>query len=760
MNNQSTAKTIALQVFQQGTKILAYWADTQVLEGFNCESNEVINQSKQLLNWQNNCQIEPLRLLFDHVKISNDEQNLSHYLAPKIISDEFPNLPYPQENRPDLEKFKQQVKQDLESLHFNQELWNNLDFLSVLLEKYGSFLAFTAVDIALTDVVKSTAAIASALAITEDSENLTLISGDLSGIQNFIYTISSDGALKSLRARSFYLELVTEEIVQQLLEKLQLPRSSVIYAGGGNLYILAPQLNNLETIINDLKKSFNKWLFRTFDGKIFLALDFVELPIKNLNNQELSKAWQEIPQKLGRQKQRKFDSLLDQYLTIKPSYQACQVCHKDDQLKLKPLNKNETLSSQACWQCCQMFQLGSELFKVKAIARFAAGKKRHFPQSVFKICIARSDYYLFTKLRPDYKNAKTLYLINNWNLAEYEQGNTTNLLLGNYYKVTEIEGETGFMRAEEMTEKAEGIARVGYLRMDVDNLGKIFAKGLGNKQNLSRLSSLSRQMTYFFKVYLNSLAKNRDREFLLHNFQSLTQSARDNLLFIYAGGDDLFISGVWHEVVEFAFDIYQSFRAYTGYNSDITLSGGIALETAKFPLYQAATESGEAESEAKNNGRDSLGLFGEVFKWEEWLGKTDINVNQINCLTSDTRTYLGGNTTLELFGILPIVNQLQDTAKFTYSRNFIQNLLTVAKIQEQKVKEIEDKKRTETYNNELQDIRYYLHLPKIAYTLARLPNNVKNNPNFKPISTALKSPYNAPYFRAIATWIELLHRSS
>lgn len=93
------------------------------------------------------------------------------------------------------------------------------------------------------------------------------------------------------------------------------------------------------------------------------------------------------------------------------------------------------------------------------------------------------------------------------------------------------------------------------------------------------------------------------------------------MLFIYAGGDDLFISGVWNEVIDFAFEIYQSFRKYTGYNPSVTLSAGISFAGAKYPLYQSANESGEAEEKAKGNGRDSLGLFGEVFKWEEWLGK-------------------------------------------------------------------------------------------------------------------------------------------
>jgi CRISPR-associated protein Csm1 len=57
------------------------------------------------------------------------------------------------------------------------------------------------------------------------------------------------------------------------------------------------------------------------------------------------------------------------------------------------------------------------------------------------------------------------------------------------------------------------------------------------------------------------------------------------------------------------------------------------------------------------------------------------------------------------------------------------------------------------------DIRYFLHLPKIAYTLTRLPNHVLEKTDFEPVRISLKSPYNAPYFRAIATWIELLNRS-
>jgi CRISPR-associated protein Csm1 len=287
--------------------------------------------------------------------------------------------------------------------------------------------------------------------------------------------------------------------------------------------------------------------------------------------------------------------------------------------------------------------------------------------------------------------------------------------------------------------------------MDVDRLGQIFAKGLDyyQIQTLPRLAGLSRQMSYFFKVYLNSLAKERSENIPSKNFkQFLPKNEEYNILFIYAGGDDLFISGAWNEVVDFAFDIYQCFRAYTGYNPDITLSGGISIDDIKFPLYQAAKTSGEAEDNAKGNGKDSLGLFGQVFKWDEWLGRQ--NFNNID---DDVKNYLHSEKLPDLFGVFPFVERLeQKNIGVNYSRNFVRNLLITAQIQEQALKKFkEDKKSQEALGT-----RYYLHLPKIAYTLARLPKEVLEDIDFR---TSLKNPYNAPYFHAIATWIELLNRS-
>lgn len=765
MIQTSATFNAALQIAQQAVTLLAKWAEPQLANKYpHLTDDNIVTKAKQILSWNDQHELKALRLLFDYVKLDKG-QDKQYYWQPKAIENNDPTIPYPQlEAATDFRNLKTEIKSAIEDL--NNDDWQNLSLLTLIIEKFGSFLSLGESDVALVDIAKTTAAVAAAIANNPNTTELNLIAGDLSGIQKFIYTISSDGALKSLRARSFYLELVTEEVVQQLLTRLKLPRTNIIYAGGGNLYILADGTENTKKTVEQVGEQFNEWLVNEFEGKVFLALDCLKFSITDIATPKFSAHWSDATTQLAAYKSRKFANQISNFTEPRDSHEPCGVCHRDDVETLKPLNPNEPNSALACGTCCRMFGLGSRMFGIKVIVRSPREDiKDKLDTLSFEISGTKIYYHLFPKWKQIVPDSDTALLVNDWNLEHYQFKHFRNaypLLLGNYGQQSqeeseEVEGRRGFMRAGEMAQEAEGINRVGYLRMDVDRLGQIFAKGLGGKQTLPRLAGLSRQMSYFFKVYLNSLAKKRQEDFIdhcqnnnlgvLNNAKYLTAGERKNLLFIYAGGDDLFVSGAWNEIIEFAFDVYQCFRAYTGNNPDITLSAGISIDNAKSPLYQAAHLSGEAEDAAKGNGRDSLGLFGQVFKWDEWLGIEDINI-----IDSEIKQYLHPEIKPNLLGVLPFVKRLeQQNIGVNYSRNFVRNLLITAQIQEQALKKFEEDKKSQ----EALGTRYYLHLPKIAYTLARLPKNVLDDNDFR---TSLKSPYNAPYFRAIATWIELLNR--
>lgn len=765
MNNLD-AYYYALQVVREGVCILAEWANVELTNKFPFfTETDAVKRAKHLLSWDSNCKIKPLKSLFDSVKLSRGQDKI-HYWHPQAIADKSPLIPYPQVNEPvenDFDGLKLEIENSINSL--DEKDWENISLLTLILEKYGSFISFGNSDVALIDIVKSTAAVAGTLANNSNLNQLTLIAGDLSGIQKFIYTISSDGALKSLRARSFYLELVTEEVVQQVLQGLELPRQNVIYAGGGNLYILAAETENIQNLIQEIRQQFNEWLLKEFQGKVFLALDCLSFAIKDIATENFAVHWSNVTKCLAKQKTQKFSEQISDFIQPQNSYEPCKVCHRDDTENLKQLNSQESNSVLACSTCRRMFELGGQLLRLEAIVRSQSDSlevsqnqdiANKLDTLTFQLpangkrSAVNIYYHLFKEWKQIVPENDTVFLINDWTIEHYKFRHfrkSVPLLLGNYAR--ESHEEIGcIMRTNEMAEKAKGISRIGYLRMDVDRLGRIFAEGLRDKKNLARTAGLSRQMSYFFKVYLNSLAEARKVNIPENIKQLETEDERVNLLFIYAGGDDLFVSGAWNEVVEFGFDVYQCFRAFTGNNPDITLSGGISLAEPKFPLYQAAKESGKAEDAAKDNGRDSLGLFGQVFKWNEWLG-----IKDIEDIDAEIKAYLQPESLPSLLGILPFVERLNNqNIGVNSSRNFVRNLLITAEIQEKALEKFRDNKKSP----EALGTRYYLHLPKIAYTLARLEKGVLEDQDFR---KSLKSPYNAPYFRAIATWIELLNRS-
>lgn len=158
---------------------------------------------------------------------------------------------------------------------------------------------------------------------------------------------------------------------------------------------------------------------------------------------------------------------------------------------------------------------------------------------------------------------------------------------------------------DQLAENAQGIKRWGVLRMDVDNLGKLFHKGLGDTASISRIASLSFGLRLFFEGWLPHAADD--------------DATLENKLYIqYAGGDDLFVVGAWDALPVFAERVRDAFREFTGKNPAFGLSGGIVLVESKFPLYQAAQLAEDAEHRAKHwrgAEKDGIAFLEDATDW-------------------------------------------------------------------------------------------------------------------------------------------------
>ena len=111
-----------------------------------------------------------------------------------------------------------------------------------------------------------------------------LYTADFSRIQRFIYTVHTEGALRSLRSRSFFLELLMEHYMDELLDGCGLTRTNIIYSGGGHCYLLLPNTAAVQQTLADWNRAFNGWLNEQFGVQLFLANGWTPCSANDLCN--------------------------------------------------------------------------------------------------------------------------------------------------------------------------------------------------------------------------------------------------------------------------------------------------------------------------------------------------------------------------------------------------------------------------------------------------------------------------------------------
>ncbi len=434
--------------------------------------------------------------------------------------------------------------------------------------------------------------------LNPDDNKYLLIGCDISGVQDFIYTISSSDALKSLRARSFYLEMLAEHIADEILDNLNLFRTNLIYIGGGGFYILSQNTKEAIDKVSQIKENINKWLLDEFGGRLYTNIEFVPFAgkefglNKEMNCYGIQNIWGELSNKIEYSKKTKFNNLFKEIFKVEEPHEktrTCLICHTDSRELID-------VDSQAfCSTCASLINLGGKI-KSKYLRYIAKSDDEFQPDdncAVFQI--QKTLYLLCDDNTLKKQKYEKYYVINSWDISDYKMTNSTQLNIGNYY----YEKAKDF---ESLADESDGIKNIAVLRMDVDNLGKIFTRGIHQSEaNFSRMTSISRNLSLFFKFYINFILNGK-----LQGIDQLRISENNfgrerRVVIIYSGGDDIFIVGAWNEVAEAAVDINKCLRKYTCDNPDITLSAGITLHESGYPLYQMARLSKNAEFAAKNN---------------------------------------------------------------------------------------------------------------------------------------------------------------
>ena len=446
-----------------------------------------------------------------------------------------------------------------------------------------------------------------------------LASGDLSGIQNFIYTVPSAGALKSLRGRSFYLELLIENIIDELLEKLALSRANLLYAGGGNFYVLLPNTSKVKMALEELQLKVNKWFLQKWGSSLYLSLGWAECSgndFKAGEENSLGMVYRAVREQISRDKHSRYsmDDLSELFSPTseinktRDNTRECSICHNS---AVELISYGDG-GIEACPNCKALRDLGERLLRGDVLAVYSNSSPNR--TEVALPSLTGEMFLSVSKLdnaEEECLEAERIYIKNKMYTGRLL---ATRLWMGDYVTQNEQGQTLEFKDLADLSgggKENSGISRLGILRADVDNLGAAFMAGFPKGYTtLGRNTALSRQLSIFFKCYINTLCRGEmpddQKKFFLFDEKA---NQKRNIHIIYSGGDDMFLVGAWDDLLELSVDIRRAFQRFS--NDKLNFSAGFALFPVLCPITEMARRTGEMESYAKDkDGKNSISLFG------------------------------------------------------------------------------------------------------------------------------------------------------
>ncbi len=529
---------------------------------------------------------------------------------------------------------------------------------------------------------------------------------DISGIQSFIYNISSNKAAVSLKGRSYYLHLLMDTVIGEVLKNndINLSKLQVIYSSGGKAYLFLPNTTKVKNALDGIESALLRALWDIHKDSLYVCIGTVPFRydfqmvddkyksriIAEEDNKEvevdMGELWKLASEAAARKKHRRFEQVITNdengiftelfgennkgielkepefydAVTGAPVYEVGKSLEGDDGLKI-----SENTEKQV--------QLGRVLKDVDFVFSFTQKHKfeEYYTDSRLKLSIRplelSTGYHLFDDENLADNDAEFRRIVSSSDvhcsainrtdfMSLAMKGDNASYGYSFYGGNKQPENSKNERKTfHDLVKKDGKDTKLGILRMDVDNLGTIFIKGLESSlKTFSAYATLSAQLDLFFSGYINII---REKE-----------KYKDYISILYSGGDDVFAVGRWDLLLDFGIEVRTAFKEFTTHNPDFDLSTGFVRTGAKFPISKGAAIAGDAESNAKNftrfihdndenkGNRAAINLFGESVGWEEWE-----KVEQYKELLNSIIDQGGGKSILHRLQSMKLMKDAQNT---------------------------------------------------------------------------------------------------
>ncbi|MBF0415317.1 MAG: type III-A CRISPR-associated protein Cas10/Csm1 [Magnetococcales bacterium] len=489
----------------------------------------------------------------------------------------------------------------------------------------GGFLPIPA-DVSLYDHSKAVAALAVALWRYHDEratlesvfsadgwrnesqeDEFFLIQGDFSGIQEFIFASgeTSDKAAKRLRGRSFMVSLLTELAAMKVLQAFALPVTSQITNAAGKFLIVAPRLPDAEERVRRVAKELDQWfLDHTF------GISAIGLATTAANRRDFAKgdAFKKLINHLfaalDQSKRRRFDLCG----TTNPALFSLDYSGGDCAIDgRRPGTETWEGDKKICRLCSDQIDIGKHLVRLNRLL---------VTREVVNDATLSLDYFGYRVTFTKEKEASGQFgslareekLLRAWDFSLPRDGDSP---LWQGYARRAINGfvpkgaDGNILEFGDIAQVGEGVAALGVIKGDVDNLGLIFQNGLEHP-TFARMAALSRQVNAFFAIYLPWLCS---QEYF-------------NTYTVFAGGDDFFLLGPWQEQQDLLQRCRKDFHRYVQ-NKEIHFSAGFVMAKPGIPVPALASLAEESLEQSKKRMVDKQLVKNAVTCWQRTVSWED-----------------------------------------------------------------------------------------------------------------------------------------
>jgi CRISPR-associated protein Csm1 len=422
-----------------------------------------------------------------------------------------------------------------------------------------------------------------------------LILATLSGIQDFLFDVreTGGGQARSLRYRSFRIQLIAECVAERLLAAAELSHESLLFNAAAKVCIDAGDLSEASKgAIRDAACDIARRLLHQTHGRLRFA-------------------WAIVSSKGNFAHDFDYGNRLLAVAKFQPLHELAAAgsgppAWLDSELVL-PQTWNPDAEAESDTD------LGRRLVKAKWLAMYRPDGQSH--GETIEAVGLRLD--LSDKPPEDGTDLTACSNLNEPNVPP-PNVDLSKFRVRRFARHVPHDEHGNPVEFLDLAKESHGAPMLGVLKADADSLGAAVMAAIRDATDAQPLRRLSEALDRFFVETLEA--------------EKQGPGSRWNTIYtVFSGGDDLLAVGPWDVVLDFAGHMRSLFNRAFGHEATgspspqpLTISAGIAIIKPRYPVHLAAQQAEELLDQAKTNRapradsfKDQCAALGSLWKWED-----------------------------------------------------------------------------------------------------------------------------------------------